>query len=128
MLDNLRGIIPRHGDEFNGLVSWRKQPMSIAKRIVQFDSNFIGWIDIEDDAGDIHHYAKRGVIPNADTVHVRWMGGQTVELASGPDGINLRQDAPGLPDRLVAAFLVLRPRGGRHRRIEFYDYEKAEPS
>ena len=64
------------------------------------------------------------MIPNAATVHVRWMGGQIVELASGADGPTLRQETTGLPDRLVAAFLVLRPRGGRHRRFEFYEYER----
>ena len=52
------------------------------------------------------------------------MGGQIVELASGADGPTLRQETTGLPDRLVAAFLVLRPRGGRHRRMEFYDFER----
>ena len=61
--------------------------MTIAKRIVQFDANFIGWIDIEDDAGAVHHYVKRGVIPTAGSVHVRWNGGQTIEVDAPLDGV-----------------------------------------
>ena len=98
--------------------------MSIAKRIVQFDGLCIARIDIEDDAGAIHRYAKRAIIPRADTTHVKWPGGQTLELIHEAEGPTLQQEAAGLPEMIVVAYIELRPRGGRHRRVEFYEYTR----
>src|SRR5262245_56204198 len=97
--------------------------MSTAKEVRQFDGNSIRWIDIEDDAGQVHHYVKRAVIANADAAHVHWNGGQSLELLYTLEGPTLTQAAPGLPERIVVALLIPYARR-RHRRVEFYDYAR----
>jgi hypothetical protein len=102
--------------------------MSIAKRISQFDSVTLQWLEIEDEDGGRYHFAKKGPAPDLSTAHVEFPGISTPPvLILAKDGKPiLRQDPPGLPQKIVVERTAFAPgppglpvAGGWTRKIEY---------
>jgi hypothetical protein len=92
--------------------------MAVAKAVTGWDRSAFAWVDIEDADGASHRYKKGRLAPDGGVVHVSYgldASGttQNLGLVRGTDRQSvLRQDGPGLPDRIVVEYNELTPTRG----------------
>lgn len=82
--------------------------MSVATKVLNTHPQ-LQWLEIEDSDGGVWRYTKGGPAPAGDVVHVGWdfrpPSVLVAKLVRDEKGeALLRQDDPGLPDKIVVDF------------------------
>lgn len=105
--------------------------MAVAKQVSDVERTALAWLEIEDEDGAKYRYSKKDLNSDGASCHVGWEytgGPLRAKLIREDDGTPvLRQDEPGLPEKIVVDFIelsampgvpVISGWGGR------YDYEQ----
>ncbi|MBV9125398.1 MAG: hypothetical protein JO112_18740 [Planctomycetes bacterium] len=85
--------------------------MGVAKRVVDCELLTLEWLKIEDETGVVWRYVRGSAVgEDAPAQVVGFCSGGSAthaELAKGADGQPLlRQDGPGLPQKIVVQYVV----------------------
>lgn len=89
--------------------------MAIAKIVRDVEPSSLEWLNIEDTDGNVWRYARKGnADPDASVDVDGEFQGNTIRavLVRGADGTAmLRQDGPGLPEKIVVDYVSPAPPG-----------------
>ena len=90
--------------------------MAIAQVVLDCEPQGVAWLRIKDDAGDVWQYNRTKETAPTAPPHVGFdvdaSGGLRLALVRGEDRVAiLRQDEPGLPEKIIVEILegVIRP-------------------
>ena len=76
--------------------------MAVAKQVTQVEPVALNWIEIEDEDGAKYRYVKKGDCLDMAVRHViRVFGGGAKIVRDNTVQVLLRQDGPGLPNKIV---------------------------
>jgi hypothetical protein len=83
--------------------------MAVAKLVTAVESMNVDWLEIEDEDGVKYRYAKRGNAPSGAVPHVRCeaIPRQAQLVRDDNESVVLRQDADGLPAKIIVSHIEL---------------------
>jgi hypothetical protein len=85
--------------------------MTIANRVIQWERATFAWVEVEDKDSVVYRHDKGITAPGEAIVHVSYAFDptgtiQSLALVPGGDGRPiLRQDQPGLPEKMIVQYL-----------------------